>query len=88
MTACLAGTPVVGVSMQPEQEANVDCLVRKGFAIRIRKNRLTPERLCAAIDQLMADEQARKKAKEYQEVVQKWDNPSLITEFFERTFQP
>jgi UDP:flavonoid glycosyltransferase YjiC (YdhE family) len=86
MTACLAGIPVVGVAMQPEQEANVDCLVRKGFAIRIRKNRLTPETLCVAIDQLLADEQARTKAKEYQEIVQRWDNPLLITEFFERTF--
>ena len=32
MTAALAGKPVFGVGMQPEQEYNIDCLVRKGFA--------------------------------------------------------
>jgi UDP:flavonoid glycosyltransferase YjiC (YdhE family) len=87
MTACLAGTPIVGVSMQPEQEANVDCLVRKGFAIRIRKNRLTPEGLAEAIDRLLADQEARRQAKEFQKVVQAWDDPSHILRFFEETFQ-
>ncbi len=37
MTAALAGIPVVGVGMQPEQVANLTCLVRKGFAIRVSK---------------------------------------------------
>ena len=35
MTAAYAGKPVVGVGMQPEQVANLACLVRKGFAIRV-----------------------------------------------------
>jgi len=87
MTACLAGTPIVGVSMQPEQESNIDCLVRKGFAIRIRKNRFTPEKLSNAIDKLLADTEAQIKAKEFQKVIQKWDDPSLIINFFKSTFQ-
>jgi len=87
MTACLAGTPVVGVSMQPEQEFNIDCLVRKGFAIRIRRKRFTPEILSSAIDQLLADKEAQRKAKEFQKVIQKCDNPSLIINFFKSTFQ-
>ena len=87
MTACLAGTPVVGVSMQPEQEFNIDCLVRKGFAIRIRKKRFTPEKLSSAIDQLLADKEAQRKAKEFQKVIQKCDDPSLIINFFKSTFQ-
>ena len=86
MTACLAGTPVVGISMQPEQEFNIDCLVRKGFAIRIRKNSFTPEKLSRAIDQLLADKEAQSKAKEFQKVMQKCDDPSLITNFFESKF--
>lgn len=88
MTACLAGTPVVGVSMQPEQEANIDCLVRKGFAIRIRKGRLTPERLCAAIDALLADREAQERARQFQQVVQAWEDRSLITRFFAERFLP
>jgi UDP:flavonoid glycosyltransferase YjiC (YdhE family) len=86
MTACLAGKPVVGVAMMIEQEANIDCLVRKGLAIRIRKNRLTPEKLCEAIDRLLADKEAQEKARAFQKVVQKWDDPSIVARFFEETF--
>ena len=34
-----AGKPVVGIGMQPEQVANIACLVRKGFAIRVPKSK-------------------------------------------------
>ena len=86
MTAGLAGKPVVGISMMIEQEANIDCLVRKGFAIRIRKNRVTPEKLCHAIDTLLADQEAHRKAQDFQKVVQDSLDPSSITDFFEETF--
>ena len=86
MTTCLAGTPLVGVAMQPEQELTLDCLARKGFTIRIRNHKLTPEKLCEAIDKLLMDKKAQRKAREFQEVVQKWDNPSIITQFFKDTF--
>ena len=87
MTACLAGKPVVGVAMMIEQEANVDCLVRRGFAIRIRKNRFTPEKLCHAIDQLLADKEAQENARAFQKVTQQWDDPSIVAKFFQDTFQ-
>ena len=35
MAAALAGKPVVGVGMQMEQVANLACLERLGFAIRV-----------------------------------------------------
>jgi UDP:flavonoid glycosyltransferase YjiC (YdhE family) len=82
----LAGKPVVGVAMMFEQEANIDCLVRKGFAVRIRKNRLTPEKLCEAIERLLADKEAQERARAFQKVVQKWDDPSIVARFFEETF--
>jgi len=86
MTAGLAGKPVVGISMMIEQEANIDCLVRKGFAIRIRKNQLTPEKLCRAIDSLLANQEAHRKAQDFQKVVQDSLDPSSITDFFVGTF--
>jgi UDP:flavonoid glycosyltransferase YjiC (YdhE family) len=86
MTAALAGKPVVGVSMMIEQEANIDCLVRKGFAIRIRKNRLTPERLRQAIDSLLSDPEAQRKAQDFQKIMRRWDDPTIITDFFVGTF--
>ncbi|MCD4782898.1 MAG: hypothetical protein K8T10_03595 [Candidatus Eremiobacteraeota bacterium] len=86
MTACLSGTPVVGVGMQPEQEANIECLVRKGFAIRIKKLRVTPGKILDAVDKLLGDEEAKKKAKEFQEIIEKWDGPEKKREFFVKTF--
>ncbi|MCD4784920.1 MAG: hypothetical protein K8T10_13980 [Candidatus Eremiobacteraeota bacterium] len=87
MTACLAGLPVVGVGMQPEQEANLECLVRKGFAIRIKKKRLSSEKINEDIKKLLKDEDAKRKAKEFQKEIEKWDDPNKITEFFVRTFK-
>lgn len=86
MTACLAGAPVVGVGMQVEQEANLECLVRRGFAIRIKKLRVTPEKINEAIIKLLNDEEAKRKAKEFQKEIQEWDNPNKVREFFVKHF--
>ena len=86
MTAALAGKPVVGVGMQPEQEYNIDCLVRKGFAIRIRKPRVSAKSINEAIDQLLFNDDAKEKASKYQKVMQKWDTPEYMQKFFKETF--
>lgn len=85
MTACLAGKPIVGVAMQPEQQANLDNLVKKGFAVRIPKGQLTPQRLCAEIERLLADPVAKRKAQEYQQTARQWDNPQHVQKFFRDT---
>lgn len=82
MTACLAGKPVVGVAMSPEQFLNLECLVSKGLAIRISQESLTAERLCHSIERLLADTTAQEKAREYQKVVEEWDTPQHIRKFF------
>jgi len=87
-TACLAGTPVVGIGMQPEQEGNLECLVRKGFAIRIRKRRLSARAVLDAVDKLLRDPEARRKAREFQHLVQAWDGPANAACFFRETFSP
>ena len=55
MTAALAGKPVVGVGMQMEQVANLACLERLGFAIRIRKSRNPSRKIQEAIAKLLKD---------------------------------
>ena len=65
MTAALAGKPVVGVGMMYEQEYNIDCLVRKGFAKRVRRTKLTADTLNGAIKIMLADEIAKRKARDY-----------------------
>jgi UDP:flavonoid glycosyltransferase YjiC (YdhE family) len=86
MTAALAGKPVVGVGMQPEQVANLDCLVRKGFAIRIPKGKADAPKILAAADKLYHDEEAKRKAQEFADIVAQWNGPQRAAEFLEREF--
>jgi UDP:flavonoid glycosyltransferase YjiC (YdhE family) len=86
MTACLAGKPVVGVAMSPEQFINLENLVRKGFAIRIPSGSLTSNRLRDSIEKLLADKTAQAKAREYQKVINVWDTPQHVHNFFYETF--
>jgi UDP:flavonoid glycosyltransferase YjiC (YdhE family) len=77
MTAALAGKPVVGVGMQMEQVANLACLERLGFAIRIRKSRNPSRKVQEAIAKLLNDKSAKAKAAEFAESVARWDGARL-----------
>ena len=85
-TACAAGTPFVGIGLQPEQESNIDAIVRQGSAIRIRKRRLSRHSLLAAIEQLLHDPAAQQRAKEIQQMSQAWNGTQNAAEFLSRTF--
>ncbi len=84
MTAALAGKPVVGIGMMPEQEYNIECLVRKGFATRIRRKRARPETVNRSILTLLSDDAAKKKAAEYSKQVGIWlrERDQRIRSFF------
>lgn len=86
MTAAYAGKPVVGVGMQPEQDANIAALVRKGFAIRIPKAKDPSAKVQQAIKQLLHDPVAKKKAAEFAKVMEKWDGPYLAAELLLEKF--
>jgi UDP:flavonoid glycosyltransferase YjiC (YdhE family) len=86
MTAALAGKPVVGIGMQYEQDANLQCLVRKGFAIRIPKRKASAERALEAIETLLHDEEAKQKAKAFSEEVTHWDGPNRAAAFLVEHF--
>ena len=73
MTAAYAGKPVVGIGMQPEQVANIDCLVRKGFAIRVPKSKDPSPKIQAAIHYLLNNEEAKIKAEKFSKILEKWD---------------
>ena len=51
-TAIWAGTPVVGIGFQAEQQANIDGMVRAGMAIRIPIYAVTQKRLLKAVDRV------------------------------------
>jgi UDP:flavonoid glycosyltransferase YjiC (YdhE family) len=48
-TAAWAGTPVIGIGFQAEQQANIDGLVRLGMAVRIPIYAVSPKRILKAI---------------------------------------
>ncbi len=80
MTAALAGKPVVGVGMQMEQVANLACLERLGFAIRIRKSRDPSRGVQNAIQKLLNDETAKTRAAAFAQITSQWDGPKLAVE--------
>ena len=86
MTAALAGKPVVGVGMQPEQVANLAALVRKGFAMRIDKSRDPSRKIQEAIASLLNDPQALQKAQEFSKVMERWDGPQMAAEVLYQQF--
>ncbi len=79
MAAALAGTPVVGVGMQLEQVANLACLERLGFAIRVPKSKDPSARIQAAIKHLLHDPVAKERAAAFALEAAKWDGPRLAT---------
>jgi UDP:flavonoid glycosyltransferase YjiC (YdhE family) len=54
-TAAYSGRPVIGIPMQPEQQYNIDILVRSGSAIRLSKRHFKEEALLRAVETILAD---------------------------------
>ena len=86
MTAALAGKPVVGIGMQPEQTANLGALAHKGFAIQIPKSKDPSRKVQEAIATLLQDQEAGRKAQEFAQVVAKWDGPKLAAQLLYEKF--
>jgi len=80
MVAALAGKPVVGVGMQMEQVANLAALERLGIAIRVAKSRNPGAKVQAAIQKLLRDDKAKRKAADFAKVVAQWDGPQNAAE--------
>jgi len=86
MQACLAGTPIVGVGMHPEQQANLDACVRKGFAIRLNKYKVTASMVIEAIDRLVHDKKAKEEVVKFQQQLEQWNGPKNAAKFLYETY--
>ena len=77
LTAALAGKPVVGVGMQPEQVANLACLERRGMAIRVKKSK-NARRLVSdvhsALTRILNDDAAKREAADYARSIVDWQD--------------
>ena len=80
-TAIGAGTPFVGVGLQPEQEWNIDAVVRAGSAVRLSRRGLTPELVAEAVRRLLDDEDARSRAVGLQRVYRATDGARATADF-------
>jgi len=72
--------------MQPEQVANLACLVRKGFVIGMRIAKHPSANIQRAIQLLSHHDDAKRKAKEFSKLLAKWDGPKLATELLYEKF--
>ena len=88
MNACLSGTPIVGVGMHPEQQANLDACVRKGFAIRLSKKGITAAAIIGAIDSLLHNTRAKEEVRKFKDKLMKWDAPANAAKFLHENFGP
>jgi UDP:flavonoid glycosyltransferase YjiC (YdhE family) len=86
MNACLSGTPIVGMGMHPEQEANLEACVRKGFAIRLNKWRDTATDVLEAVDIQLENQSAKTKVVEFQKQLERWDGPRNAAAFLREVF--
>lgn len=86
MTAAYAGKPVVGIGMQPEQDANIACLVRKGFALRVPKSKDPSRRVQEAIQALLDNEEAKRRAEAFARIMEQWDGPQMAAELLLEKF--
>jgi len=81
MNACLSGTPIVGVGMHAEQQANLDACVRKGFAIRIFKREASAEKILKAIEKILNDSKAKEEVNKFKNELEQWDGPVNAAKF-------
>ncbi len=86
MSACQSGTPIVGIGMHPEQQANLDACVRKGFAVRLNKKRTSASDVLAAVDKLLHDEDAKTAVKMFQLQLAEWNGPENAARFLKEHY--
>ncbi len=72
-TACWAGTPVVGVGFQFEQNANLDMLVRAGMGVRIPLREYSAPRIQAEIRRVAEHASYKENAERIRAIVRKAD---------------
>jgi UDP:flavonoid glycosyltransferase YjiC (YdhE family) len=79
-TACWAGTPIVGVALQFEQQANLDMVVRAGMGIRIPMRRYSKTNLLEAIEKVTTEKSYRKNAQKIQIKIRSLDGAANAAE--------
>jgi len=78
--ALAAGVPVIGVVGNMDQHLNMICLERAGVGVRLRAEQLTAERLRTTAEHLLYDEDYRKAARRFVQIVQNHNTRRFFAE--------
>ncbi|PXF60320.1 MAG: hypothetical protein C4B58_00315 [Deltaproteobacteria bacterium] len=72
--------------MHPEQQANLDACVRKGFAIRLSKKRAKASDVLAAVDKLLRDKKAKTAVEKFRGQLAEWNGPENAASFLKEHY--
>ena len=78
--ALAAGVPVIGIVGNMDQHLNMICLERAGVGVRLRAEQLTAERLRTTAGHLLYDEDYRKAARRFVQIVQNHNTRRFFAE--------
>ncbi len=68
--ACMSGTPIVGIGSKYIYQSNLECVVRKGFALRIPPRSLTGKKVVKTLKRLSRNREAKRKILEFKQFCQ------------------
>lgn len=85
-TAIAAGTPFVGIGMQPEQEWNINLLVWQGCATRLSRRGFSPQKLHASIRAMLDNPTAYERARTLRQLMAQSDGAVNAARFLAAHF--
>jgi UDP:flavonoid glycosyltransferase YjiC (YdhE family) len=85
-TACVSGTPFLGIGLQPEQDMNVLQAVHFGSALHLNRYALKEERVLTAVHRLLTEPTFRHKAAELRHELEKWPGAANVAAFLRQKF--
>lgn len=84
-TACAAGTPFLGIGLQPEQDLNVLQAVHFGSALHLSRYAVKEDRVLTAVHRLLTEPTFRQKATDLRRELEQWPGAANVAAFLRRT---
>lgn len=75
-TAMAAGTPLIGVPLQPEQDLNISLVERQGAARRLSKRHARTAKVATLATTMLSDDGYRREARRIQRIYTRVDGPA------------
>lgn len=85
-TACVSGTPFLGIGLQPEQDINVLQAAQFGSALHLNRYALNEERVLTAVHRLLTHPTFGQKAAELRDELAKWPGAANVAAFLREKF--